>query len=1241
FIRIFSQVQHQVNPSLVAKEDALQYIEGLILNLLGTLCVCQPHTVQDVQDRVQKTFPDPIDKWAMGDANAALEKGKKNSNIVLPVDKIHHLLIKEVLGYKIDFQVSLYIVAVLEYIAADILKLTGKYVRKVKHSEITSQDIKVAICADQVLMDMFSQEEDVSLPLMEEPLGLRTEKQTYEDIVKDFIFEETQYMRDLNQIIKVFRAPFVKHFPRSKDLEVIFSNILDIYEFTANLQSSVEEQVELAAENETPLVGICFQDMAEEEEFNVYEKYVEDMLQPRGNQRLNTLLGRNDLSQTLEAEGHGFKDAMKYVLPKLLLGPIYHCLHYFEVIKALSNASPCEEDRECLEQASGLLASLKAVLERTFSGNYPRAKPWETSLRLQGRTGRQAVVQKMSELQRSIDGWEGKAIWQSCSEFITEGILMKYTKSKSSTERHVFLFDGLIILCKQNLRRTSVTNPSGEFKLKEKFSIRKVEFRDREDTEEMKNWFEIAPKDHPNNSITLLAKSQEEKSNWMAAFITLQTRSMLERRLDSILKKEEQEKPLKLPPEDTYRFAKEDSGENIVFEERGSSPSESPLIKGGTLLKLIERLTYHMYADPQFVRTFLTTYRSFCTPEQLLDLLIERFNIPDPPANLQNDLTRDADHNQQIRDDLKRFRKEYIKPVQFRVVNVLRHWVDHHYYDFERNLDLLHKLRDFLGTVKGKAMKKMAESIIKVIRRRFESLSTEREITHQSQPPKIEWHIARKKEEFDLMTLHPIEIARQVTLLEFDLYRAVQPSELVGCAWVKETKKQNSPNLLKLIDFTNNFTFWLEKCIITTENLDERVAIMNRILEIMIVFQELNNFNGVLAVVSAIHSASVHRLEHTYDEVKYKRNFEEAKELNSERFKKYQEKLRSINPPCVPFFGMYLTNILFIEEGNPDYLPRTTDMINFSKRRKVAEITGEIQQYQNQPYCLSVEHDIREFFEKLDPKDGMTTKEYIDFLYEKSLQIEPRGALRLQKYPKKYEYSLKSPGIKPSASSIRTLAREGRSFIPHIIPTAGPSYNRLADSEDSELSSPNQTTPPYSPSMTPPHSATDNVFSNVDLPSRDSGIDSVSYASSTLSLNQGPPTHPPLPRPTPVNLQPPPLPPRKKYRDSINDIGLSRSLTSPIVSEPPIPPRGAPPVPPRRDSFHSGQLQSRHSSGHISCATLPRCAALSGGRNPSNRATFPVEFHNGNGDDKNSDSEIPKLPPKTYRTHHHTRQKSS
>ena len=84
--------------------------------------------------------------------------------------------------------------------------------------------------------------------------------------------------------------------------------------------------------------------------------------------------------------------------------------------------------------------------------------------------------------------------------------------------------------------------------------------------------------------------------------------------------------------------------------------------------------------------------------------------------------------------------------------------------------------------------------------------------------------------------------------------------------------------------------------------------VVARIHEIMVVFHELNNFSGVIEVVSALQSAPVHRLKHTFEEFEHRNHklvkaFDDAKDLISDHYTTYIEKLRSINPPCVPFLG--------------------------------------------------------------------------------------------------------------------------------------------------------------------------------------------------------------------------------------------------------------------------------------------------------------------------------------------------
>lgn len=74
------------------------------------------------------------------------------------------------------------------------------------------------------------------------------------------------------------------------------------------------------------------------------------------------------------------------------------------------------------------------------------------------------------------------------------------------------------------------------------------------------------------------------------------------------------------------------------------------------------------------------------------------------------------------------------------------------------------------------------------------------------------------------------------SVYQFFFVRAVRPSELVGSVWTKEDIKYlTSPNLLKMIHHTNKITMWFEKSMLEFANLEERVAVLNRVIDILTV----------------------------------------------------------------------------------------------------------------------------------------------------------------------------------------------------------------------------------------------------------------------------------------------------------------------------------------------------------------------------------------------------------------------
>lgn len=107
------------------------------------------------------------------------------------------------------------------------------------------------------------------------------------------------------------------------------------------------------------------------------------------------------------------------------------------------------------------------------------------------------------------------------------------------------------------------------------------------------------------------------------------------------------------------------------------------------------------------------------------------------------------------------------------------------------------------------------------------------------------------------------------------------------------------------------------------------------------------------------------------------------KTVSSEgRFKNLREMLKNCNPPAVPYLGMYLTDLAFIEEGTPNFTEE--GLVNFSKMRMISHIIREIRQFQQSSYRIEHQQKVTHYL--LDKT--LIIDE--DTLYELSLKIEPR-----------------------------------------------------------------------------------------------------------------------------------------------------------------------------------------------------------------------------------------------------------
>jgi hypothetical protein len=284
----------------------------------------------------------------------------------------------------------------------------------------------------------------------------------------------------------------------------------------------------------------------------------------------------------------------------------------------------------------------------------------------------------------------------------------------------------------------------------------------------------------------------------------------------------------------------EDPTDGLLIE----TTSRGQVVKGGKLPQLVQVATRHSDVDENFVEAVLMTHHSFTTSVELLDQLIKRYEIT-PPYGLNQRMF-------EIYVDRK------IVQVKLRVCNMLQKWIETHFEeDFLGNELLIIRFKEFVESKVLHDFENTAVSLLHILKCKIGEeekpiVDCELTLDQLSKCPKpwvpkipIEHMLDDPR---GILEMDPLELARQLTILEFNLFAKVPVHECLDQIWrsrrrkeaiqsnsTKKVGNESGANITRLINHTNQLGYWVAFMIISSQQLKTRVNTIKFFIQVITV----------------------------------------------------------------------------------------------------------------------------------------------------------------------------------------------------------------------------------------------------------------------------------------------------------------------------------------------------------------------------------------------------------------------
>lgn len=320
-------------------------------------------------------------------------------------------------------------------------------------------------------------------------------------------------------------------------------------------------------------------------------------------------------------------------------------------------------------------------------------------------------------------------------------------------------------------------------------------------------------------------------------------------------------------------------------------------ITAGTVEALVDALAEESPPDTIYIEVFLLTYRHFSTPATILELLRNRFAVQ-TPEHPQTGVV-----------------------IRMRSVNVLKKWIEKYPADFD-DANMIDLMQHFLDDIEKTECSKFCGQLKNILEKSKQKNEALDNYIHSQ-----ELHTVLASVDL-LECWSPKKIAQYITLGDMKVFKTINPEEFCYFLWgSKNDTRLKNFNLF--IDRFNRLGFWVSTIVCSYTDIRKRAEIIEKFIFILKYLNKYQNFNSLMAVLSGLNTTSVSRLKRTWELV-YKSSkamsiYREIEEQMSYKgnFKKYRDLESSSKVPLIPFFGLYIKDLTFVNDGNQKHLTLT------------------------------------------------------------------------------------------------------------------------------------------------------------------------------------------------------------------------------------------------------------------------------------------------------------------------------